>query len=121
MTAPKVNWSEFDQKYWVATDEEPLWFENSLDAKHAARQIEIDNAVKAEREAIVAWLRAEAQLCDCFAREDGECACGAWDTEVGERSYKRVYIEDIADAIEARAHLGRMTNPASCKATRLLP
>jgi hypothetical protein len=58
-TTPKVNWSEKDQKYWVATDAEPLWFESSLDAKHAARQIEIDNAVKAEREATVAWLRAQ--------------------------------------------------------------
>jgi hypothetical protein len=58
-TTPKVNWSEKDQKYWVATDAEPLWFESSLDAKAAARQIEIDNAVKAEREAIVAWLRAQ--------------------------------------------------------------
>ena len=76
-----------------------------LAALHAARQIEIDNAVKAEREAIVYWLRAEAQLCDCFAREDGECACGAWDTELGERSYKRVYIEDIADAIEGGEYL----------------
>jgi len=58
-TTPKVNWSEKDQKYWVATDAEPLWFESSLDAKAAARQIEIDNAVKAEREATVAWLRAQ--------------------------------------------------------------
>ena len=60
----------------------------------------IDNAAKAEREAIVAWLRAEAQLCDCAALEDSECACGAWGGEVGERTYKRAYIEDIADAIE---------------------
>jgi hypothetical protein len=59
MTTPKVNWSERDQKYWVYTDEEPLWFESVLDAQAAARQIEIDNAVKAEREAIVAWLLAE--------------------------------------------------------------
>jgi hypothetical protein len=57
MTTPKVNWSERDQKYWVYTDEEPLWFESVLDAQAAARQIEIDNAVKAEREAIVEWLR----------------------------------------------------------------
>jgi hypothetical protein len=64
-----------------------------------------DNAVKAERAAVVVWLRAEAQMCDCAAREDSECACGAWDTEPGERSYKRVYIEDIADAIEGGEHL----------------
>lgn len=62
-------------------------------------------SAEAERDAIVYWLRTEAQLCDCFAREDGECACGAWATEPGERSYKRVYIEDIADAIEGREHL----------------
>jgi hypothetical protein len=57
MTAPKVNWSERDEKYWVSNGDEVLWFEHSLDAKHAARQIEIDNAVKAEREAIIKWLR----------------------------------------------------------------
>jgi hypothetical protein len=54
----------------------------------------------AERARLVAWLRAEAQLCDCFARSSGECACGAWDAEPGERSYKRVSVEDLADAIE---------------------
>ena len=64
MTAPKVNWSEYDQKYWIATDEEPLWFEHSLDAQHAARQIEIDNAVKAERDRIVKWLRKERPFWD---------------------------------------------------------
>ncbi len=69
------------------------------------RRKDIEAGGKVEREAIVYWLRTEAQLCDCFAREDGECACGAWDTEVGERSYKRVYIEDIADAIEGGEHL----------------
>jgi hypothetical protein len=105
MTAPKVNWSERDEKYWVSNGDEVLWFESSLDAKAAARQIEIDNAVKAEREAIVYWLRCDAQLCDCAARAGSECACGAWDSEPGERSYKRVYIEDIADAIENGEHL----------------
>lgn len=57
MTAPKVNWSERDEKYWVSNGDEVLWFKNSLDAKDAARKIEIDNAVKAEREAIIKWLR----------------------------------------------------------------
>ena len=60
MTAPKVNWSERDEKYWVSNGDEVLWFKNSLDAKDAARKIEIDNAVKAEREAIVEWLRSDA-------------------------------------------------------------
>ena len=51
--------------------------------------------------AIVAALRDDAQRCDCFARSEGECACGAWDTEPGERSYKRKGVEDIADWIES--------------------
>jgi hypothetical protein len=61
----------------------------------------------AERRAIVEWMRSEAQKCDCFAREDSECACGAWGGEVGERTYKRVYIEDIADAVESEVHLAK--------------
>lgn len=54
---------------------------------------------------IVAWLREDAQRCNCFAREEGECACGAWSSEPGERSYKTVYEEDIADAIERGEHM----------------
>ena len=65
----------------------------------------IERTAEQERAAIVAWMRADAQLCDCLAREEGECACGAWDSEPGERSYKRAYIEDIADAIERGDHL----------------
>lgn len=51
--------------------------------------------------AIVSALRDDAQRCDCFARSEGECTCGAWDTEPGERSYKRKGVEDIADWIES--------------------
>jgi hypothetical protein len=57
MTTPKVNWSERDQKYWVYTDEEPLWFESVLDAQAAAHRIEIENAVKAREALIAEWLR----------------------------------------------------------------
>jgi hypothetical protein len=70
----------------------------------------MDNQAQREREAVVAWLRAEAQMCDCFAYEQGECACGAWDSEPGERSYKRANIEDLADAIEAGQHLDTKGN-----------
>lgn len=56
---------------------------------------------------IVEWLRADAQMCDCFAREEGECACGAWYSELGERSHKTACIEDIADAIERGEHDAR--------------
>jgi hypothetical protein len=66
MTTPKVNWSERDQKYWVYTDEEPLWFESVLDAQAAARQIEIDNAVKAERERIIALIEGRLSTHNSF-------------------------------------------------------
>jgi len=52
-----------------------------------------------ERAKIVAWLKSEAQKCDCFARDEGECACGAWN------DYKTVPMERIIDAIEAGEHL----------------
>lgn len=52
-----------------------------------------------EREQIVAWLREQAQLCDCFAHGPNECACGAWWGD-NERTEKTMQIEDIADAIE---------------------
>jgi len=29
-------------------------------------------------EAAANALEADAEQCDCFAREEGECACGAW-------------------------------------------
>lgn len=58
MTTPKVNWSESDQFYWVQdADGGMLWFDSVLDAQDAARQIEIDIAVKAEVNAITTWLR----------------------------------------------------------------
>jgi hypothetical protein len=61
MTTPKVNWSEKDQFYWLrGAFDEVLTFDSVLDAQAAARLIEIDNAVKAEREAIVEWLRRSA-------------------------------------------------------------
>lgn len=44
---------------------------------------------------IVAWLRAENGRCDCFAKEEGECACGGWD------DYKTWPLERTADAIKA--------------------
>ena len=72
MTTPKVNWSERDQKYWVYTDEEPLWFESVLDAQAAARQIEIDNAVKAREALIAEWLRKHGMRQTAMMLEKGE-------------------------------------------------
>ena len=39
----KVHWSEKDEKYWIrGLDGEVLWFESSLAAQDAARQIETE-------------------------------------------------------------------------------
>jgi hypothetical protein len=72
MTTPKVNWSERDQKYWVYTDEEPLWFDSVLDAQAAAREIEIDNAVKAREALIMEWLRKHGMRQTAMMLEKGE-------------------------------------------------
>ena len=55
---------------------------------------------KEERAAVVAWLREENGLCDCFAREEGECACGVWYD-----SDKEWPLSQVADAIERGDHL----------------
>lgn len=58
MTAPKAHWSEKEQQYWVRDPNGGvLWFESVLDAQAAARQIEIDIAVKAREALIMQWLR----------------------------------------------------------------
>lgn len=51
--------------------------------------------------AIVRALRKDAHRCDCFAYEEGECTCGAWGSDPEERSFKRKYVEDVADWIES--------------------
>ena len=38
--------------------------------REAARRDAIEEAARA--------LEADAKLCDCHARSEGECACGAW-------------------------------------------
>ena len=79
LNVTKVHYSGLDDKYWIRDGDNILWFDSSLDAKDAARQLEIDAAVKAERAKIVAWLLAD------------------------EDPYPDAY--DIADAIEAGEHL----------------
>ena len=72
MTAPKVNWSEKDQFYWLrGAFDEVLTFDSVLDAQAAARQIEIDNAVKAEVDAITTWLRKHGMRQIASSVEEG--------------------------------------------------
>ena len=73
MTTPKVNWSESDQFYWVKNaDGEVLTFDSVLDAQDAARQIEIDIAVKAEVNAITTWLRKHGMRQVATSIEEGK-------------------------------------------------
>ena len=48
----------------------------------------------AERERLIALIEADAKTCDCFARSDGECACGAWD------DYKQVSLARVIDILK---------------------
>lgn len=43
---------------------------------------------------VVEWLRKENGICDCHARCETECGCGAWD------DWKTKPLLEIADAIE---------------------
>jgi hypothetical protein len=76
MNVTVIHWSELDQKYWITDGDDVLWFEGSLEAKAAARQIELRRAAEEERAKIVTWLREES-------------GCMPW----------------IADVIEAGEHL----------------
>ena len=69
----KVNWSESDQKYWLRdANGDVLTFDSVLDAQAAARQVEIDIAVKAEVEAITKWLRLHGMRQTAIMLEKGE-------------------------------------------------
>jgi hypothetical protein len=73
MTAPKVNWSEKDQFYWLrGAFDEVLTFDSVLDAQAAARQLEIDNAVKAREALIMKWLRKHGMRQTAMMLEKGE-------------------------------------------------
>lgn len=64
----------------------------------AAAVIEADrNALVRE---IVGFLMEDNGCCDCMARDESECACGAWD------DFKQKPLLDIADEIE-RKFLGK--------------
>jgi hypothetical protein len=73
MTTPKVNWSEKDQFYWVRdANGEVLTFDSVLDAQAAAREIEIDIAVKAREALIAEWLRKYGMRQVALFIENGE-------------------------------------------------
>jgi hypothetical protein len=73
VTAPKVNWSEKDQFYWLrGAFGEVLTFDNVLDVQAAAHRIEIENAVKAREALIAEWLRKHGMRQTAMMLEKGE-------------------------------------------------
>lgn len=62
-------------------------------ARHAAAERAIGYRMGIE--AAAKALEDDAQLCDCHARSEGECACGAWS------DYKTVPIERAVDIVRA--------------------
>lgn len=51
-----IHYSAKEDKYWIRSGDDVLWFDSVLEAKEAVRRAEIDAAVKAERAAILAYL-----------------------------------------------------------------
>lgn len=64
---------------------------DALEADRAATRADERAKVVGE---IVARLKEENGLCDCFAHDPRECACGAWD------DYKSMSLERVWGLIE---------------------
>ena len=52
-----VHFSELEDKFWIRDGEGVLWFESSLDAKHALDQMKVRDAVNSEVEQIASYFR----------------------------------------------------------------
>ena len=77
---------------WDDDPNTPARLEWSRAAKAAIAALD---AAREDRVAqVVEWLRKENGLCDCHARCETECGCGAWD------DWKTKPLLEIADAIE---------------------
>ncbi len=99
MTDIPIMFDHVSDSFCVKDGDQWLYFDSVSKAKDAVRQVKMKEAVKAERDRIVAWLRAENGRCDCFAHEESECACGGWN------DYKQWPLNHTADLIEAGGYL----------------
>lgn len=54
-----------------------LWVDTIIDDKEAIAKAFARHRIAAIEECAKA-LEADAKLCDCFALEERECACGSW-------------------------------------------
>lgn len=53
----RVNYSDKDQRYWIDASNVTVWFDWPSQAQSAAKQAEIDEAVRAKVNDICDWLR----------------------------------------------------------------
>jgi len=67
--------------------------------ERVAKVAEERAAFNAGIEAAANALEADAKKCDCFARNEGECGCGAWD------DYKSITSERAVDIVRALQNL----------------
>ena len=68
-----------------------LWVETTIDDQEAIAKAFARHRIAAIEECAKA-LKADAKICDCFALEERECACGAWDDYKSISSAKAVEI-----------------------------
>lgn len=95
----KVHWSEKDEKYWIrGLDGEVLWFESSLAAQDAARQIETE---RDRVDAAYSALRVAAAHVDALAERIRDTA--PW--------YIRRAVESEAKTLESAAAMIRAIDP----------
>jgi hypothetical protein len=72
-----ISWFGSGIDEWAVTEVRP----DAIAVIRTAAPLILDMAADA--------LEADAELCDCFARSEGECACGAWD------DYKTAPVENM--------------------------
>jgi hypothetical protein len=92
-----VSWSKVGKKAQQA-------YRDMIRAAHAVlAPTLLEKGVRLGLEAAAKAMQDDARLCDCFAREEGECACGAWD------GYKTVPVArmiELVSALDAAAIAG---------------
>jgi hypothetical protein len=65
-------------------------FQAAIDAQ---RERDAKEYIQAGIDAAADAMEADAKLCDCFARSEGECGCGAWS------DYKTVPVSRMVDLV----------------------
>ena len=78
-------------RFYLQDGDDLSWFDTRAEAEERRLEIACEQAERKTVAGIVAALLTENGRCDCFAKEEGECACGGWD------DYKTWPLERVAD------------------------